>query len=404
MKKEVSEENIYRPNSKNFKTTMIRGREYYFFTNPSDGKRVYAPSESELLNKLKTLQGELKTLFTNDLTLLDALLCWNQNVRYASLKDKTKFADLLNSVKMQDEESVLNKNYYESTGEDITNLKLVVCKFAHVKIQDYFFERMEEFKGCMKWCGIKVQPEINKVIEDYKNGKGTLIRYNPGEVIENRRKSNNNHISQNDFEQIDRELTVRNTVEKSIYNDEYIVILITTHTGIYAKNAFYLKWENVDFENQQIKTDSYAVDMDDLLVDVLMQYRQKMNVKSEGESLFPSADRGKSYSNILTLFKIIKKNSLISQDISLRDLSLAQGKKMLKNGVNPDTVCSILDIKKGGTIWMAMELLEFEEAKEEINEKPIEDISDGFTKVIKKLSKEQQTELLRYAEYLSKMK
>lgn len=372
MKKIIKEQDFYNPNENSFRTTNINGHEYFYFIRPNDGKKIYANNRKELKKKVLDYQNDTKELFSKDISLMDAMLCWNHNIRYASKKDKEKFADSLHILSKRmniiegDKENfnVFNKPLFECSINDfiliINNVRLNAHKEASENLEDI----IKDFIFCMRWLEIDI-PEYDDAIEnslivgsvklDLKSTDSIKRQEDGYKKLYENLSGGSLTIYSNDLDLLDTELTVKNKVGKSKYKNEYIVILITMHTGIYANDAFHLRWKNIDLKNKRITTDDYEVSMDDLLYSVVSDYYKTQKIKNKNQFIFDTAKKDNTYSNVLTLYKTVQKNSLFPKDISLRDLSLIKGKEMISKGENPEKVCKILNITQNGTLWLRMQ-------------------------------------------------
>ena len=359
MKKLINEEDFLYAREEAFKKTEINGNLYYYIPNPYGGKKIYAKTPGELKDKIREQTGYINSLlnFQEDVDLKEAMNIWNKYVRYASASDKKKFENLIDSLEDRIEQensgdNPFNRLFIDCTEKELTEITDYLDS-ALPRVRDYFIKCMNNFIDFMEWSGIKAN-----FAEDWK--KYCHNNQTKVEMIRSQMKAEKNDstvlrkVYLSDLRKIEHQLDYLNSLEN--YSDGYYVVLISLHTGMFAADIYKLRWKDVSFEDKTIG--SCQCKMDDIVYAALLNLKNQSNSnskkKSDRDFLFPAAENPKSYSKILSFYETVKRNAMLTSDISARDISLMKGKIMLDSKTGPDRVAEILSISRRGVLWERM--------------------------------------------------
>lgn len=122
------------------------------------------------------------------------------------------------------------------------------------------------------------------------------------------------------------------------------VILVALHTGMRKGEVLKLKWENVDFERQEIiivetkDDEDRVVPMNPLLFNVLLMLKSK---GGEDEYVFTNPKTGKRYVEIKRAFTSACEKACI-EDFHFHDLRHTYASRLVRNGADLNTVKELL--------------------------------------------------------------
>lgn len=345
MKKTVNEEDFLYANKNAFRKTEVNGNTYYYFFCPNGGKKIYGKSPEELKERIIDLTDTIKGLL-DYATLKEAMLIWNKYVRYAPPQDKEKFELLIDLIdkRMSADRivDVLNLKYSRSEFEskyfkpvpieqDLSHITGYLYSDTMPSIFQYFVNCMYKFIDFAKWTGHTIDGYYENSVK---------------EITSKERKNIMPRFYLSDLQRIENQLNVY----KKENNPGYYVLLISLHTGMFAADIYKMKWKDIDFDNKTIG--NHKCKMDDIVYSNLLDLKCfKDRSKQQSDFLFPAAENSKSYTNILSFYETVKRNTVLINDISIRDITLIKGKDMLNKGKNPLTVANMLGISLGGPLY-----------------------------------------------------
>lgn len=399
MIKTLNEEDfLYPKKTKKYSTTEIRGLLYYYAINPYKNNRLYGRTVGDLQNRILEETERVRSYFEDNTDFKNALLLWVTYLKYDSAGKKDRLRTIINKVNEINDNLENNPfliNYKNISENDIQLTIDTVIQNYDEAISKHFFEDMLIFITCLNWLGLKLDKK--KISYSKKIQKPQI----ESEI----------RISKQEIELFDKEVfnnNFRSTGTKR-YIDGALVPLITLHTGLYSKKAFLLNWNQIDFDKKIIVCDKKEYPLDEFLLNILNLYHEQKEVKGfPKKPLFKNPSNSDNedfgYEGILSTYRRIKKNCLITKDISLRDLQLIKGKQLLDEGKTKEEVSNLLDLTIGKALWQKM--LKFTIYDESVKYDYTVKTSSGDTflievdKATKNLSYEKKEELLRYIEFL----
>lgn len=386
----IFEKDFYYPKRKYpYPTTTIREYEYYYFLLPKNGTRIYGKSIDELYEKLIDENMVFRSYFSDKLSLKEAIHVWNVYGHYQSTSKKDRLYRAIETISQSFEnsegENPLTKPY-ESVKTD--DLQLLIDEFSKnfdEKIARGFYEEILVFVECLNFLDVKV------------SSKKLEFR-----VIEKAPKQNNIvYITQKELKLFDNEVVSNGTRYK--YQDESYIVIMVLHTGISSKQAFYLKWGQIDFTNRQINSDGKVYPMDDFIFNALYQLKER---KTEEETapdmpMFPvSLKDGYTYAYALNTYQVILRNCLITQKLSLRDLQLIKGKQLLDAGMPDEDVCKLLGITKKRQMWQRMHHFQIIDDTPKVDYAANVNGINALIKVAEGLNEKQIDKLIKYIDLI----
>lgn len=402
MLKTIDEHDFLFPkNDLTYSTTEIKGTLYYYAICPYNNNRLYGKTKEDLKSKIEETTELFRSYYNSKTTLKEALLTWITYFKYDSPKKKDKLRRLVDSIDklLFQQSDIMHKVYTKTTAADIQIVVDTAIQNFDEKISYSFYQNMLLFIEFLNWLGVKVDSDI--IYREKQSVPKT---------------ESNIVITTKELKLFDDEVTLINQIndDHKRYTDGAIVPLITLHTGIYSKTAFELKWSQIDFDKKVIKIGSIEYELDSFLYDTLKKYYTFKGIKGSPDTyLFKISDNPKrnnvNYENVLSTYRRIRKNCLITKELSLRDLQLIKGKQMLDSGMSKEEVCKRLDIAYGKVLWNRLIRYTIIEGDIDYNVDYI--FSDGdreFLIEIKKETKDWSPDLcdrlLQYAKFLSNNK
>ena len=389
----IFEKDFYYPKKKYpYPTSKIREYEYYYFLLPKNGTRIYGRTIDDLYDKLVEENAVFLSYFTNDITLQVAIHVGNLYGHYQSNLKKDRFnraIDTIDDVLNQSEKNPLSKPFRETKAEDLQSVIDEFSKNFNERTAREFYEEILIFVECLNFLGVKVSA---------KKIEFRIIKKRP-------KKDEHIYITQKELKLFDNEVVSHGTRYK--YNDVSYIIIMVLHTGIPSKQAFYLKWGDIHFEEKQIVSEGKIYQMDNFIFTALYHFKESKDesVTKDEMPIFPISEQEEyTYAYVLNTYQVVLRNCLITQNLSLRDLQLIKGKQLLDQGMSDEEVCELLGIARKRNRWQRMQNFRIIYDNESVVDHAAS--AEGVNILIqsaKTLSESQRESVMRYIELIKKM-
>lgn len=403
MVKQVNETDFYYP-KKNFPCfdTVIRGFDYKYTTIPHNNTRLYGKDKSEVFDKLKEKNAEFRQYFAPKMTLKETFSVWVIYGKYDSSKQKDKLLQMTEMIEQyfiqNDKNNIFCQPFPMTTNKNLQDCIDAAIQLFDIRLAPKYYQDIIVFAECLKFLGLKINPN-NLVFNENKKQK----------IIKKQTKT---VISKKELKLFDNEVINNFKLQRSLYQEEGIIPIVVLHTGIFAKRVFLLKWYQIDLDKRIISDNGNQYPIDNVLFNLFITYRKKLKNNHDGDIspedyLFESANRAdaNSYTGVLSTYQRIKKNCLITKDLSMRDLQLIKGKQLLDEGVSKEKVCSLLGITTRGEYWQKLTHFEIveDDSKKNTEESDINPFLQNVLELTQDFTKEQKEQVISYISFL-KMK